>query len=192
MRKASIDRRTRETDISLTLDLDGNGTPEITTGVGFFDHMLELLTVHSGVDLTLSCKGDLQVDAHHTVEDVGIALGSCVRQALGDKKGIARFADRLVPMDETAAQVAVDFSGRAALIFPDELSGKVGNFDMELVEEFLRAFSAHAGCNLYVRILSTGNRHHMAEAIFKALALCIRDAVRIVSDRVPSSKGMLE
>ncbi len=192
MRKASIDRRTRETDISLTLDLDGNGTPEITTGVGFFDHMLELLTVHSGVDLTLSCKGDLQVDAHHTVEDVGIALGSCVRQALGDKKGIARFADRLVPMDETAAQVAVDFSGRPALIFPDRLTGKVGSFDMELVEEFLRAFTTHAGCNVYVRIVSAGNRHHMAEAVFKALALCIRDAVRVVSDRMPSSKGMLE
>ena len=192
MRKASIDRRTRETDISLTLDLDGNGTPEKTTGVGFFDHMLELLTVHSGVDLTLSCKGDLQVDAHHTVEDVGIALGSCVRQALGDKKGIARFADRLVPMDETAAQVAVDFSGRPALIFPDRLTGKVGSFDMELVEEFLRAFTTHAGCNVYVRIVSVGNRHHMAEAVFKALALCIRDAVRVVSDRMPSSKGMLE
>lgn len=192
MRKASIDRRTRETDISLTLDLDGNGTPEITTGVGFFDHMLELLTVHSGIDLTLSCKGDLQVDAHHTVEDVGIALGSCVRQALGDKKGIARFADRLVPMDETAAQVAVDFSGRPALIFPDRLTGKVGSFDMELVEEFLRAFTTHAGCNVYVRIVSAGNRHHMAEAVFKALALCIRDAVRVVSDRMPSSKGMLE
>ena len=192
MRKASIDRRTRETDISLTLDLDGNGTPEITTGVGFFDHMLELLTVHSGVDLTLSCKGDLQVDAHHTVEDVGIALGSCVRQALGDKKGIARFADRLVPMDETAAQVAVDFSGRPALIFPDRLTGKVGSFDTELVEEFLRAFTTHAGCNVYVRIVSAGNRHHMAEAVFKALALCIRDAVRVVSDRMPSSKGMLE
>ena len=192
MRKASIDRRTRETDISLTLDLDGNGTPEITTGVGFFDHMLELLTVHSGVDLTLSCKGDLQVDAHHTVEDVGIALGSCVRQALGDKKGIARFADRLVPMDETAAQVAVDFSGRPALIFPDRLTGKVGSFDMELVEEFLRAFTTHAGCNVYVRIVSAGNRHHMAEAVFKALALCIRDAARVVSDRMPSSKGMLE
>lgn len=192
MRKASIDRRTRETDISLTLDLDGNGTPEITTGVGFFDHMLELLTVHSGVDLALSCKGDLQVDAHHTVEDVGIALGSCVRQALGDKKGIARFADRLVPMDETAAQVAVDFSGRPALIFPDRLTGKVGSFDMELVEEFLRAFTTHAGCNVYVRIVSAGNRHHMAEAVFKALALCIRDAVRVVSDRMPSSKGMLE
>ena len=192
IRTAQIERKTRETDIALSLKLDGNGTPNVTTGVGFFDHMLELLTVHSGMDINLSCKGDLQVDAHHTVEDVGIALGDCIRQALGDKKGIARFADRLVPMDETAAQVAVDFSGRSALIFPNAFSGKVGNFDMELIEEFLRAFASHAGCNLYVKILSTGNRHHMAEAIFKALALCIRDAVRVVSDKVPSSKGMLE
>lgn len=192
MRGAQIKRRTKETDISLALTLDGAGKAEISTGVGFFDHMLELLTVHSKMDVTLTCRGDLQVDAHHTVEDVGIALGGCVKEALGDKRGIARFADRLVPMDEVAAQVAIDFSGRPCLIFEDTLSGKVGNFDMELVEEFLRAFSTHAGCNLYVHILRAGNRHHMAEAVFKALALCIRDAVRVVSDSVPSSKGMLE
>ena len=192
IRTAQIERKTRETDIALSLKLDGNGTSNVTTGVGFFDHMLELLTVHSGIDINLSCKGDLQVDAHHTVEDVGIALGDCVKAALGDKRGIARFADRLVPMDEVAAQVAVDFSGRPYLIFEDTLTGKVGNFDMELVEEFLRAFTTHAACNLYVRILSMGNRHHMAEAIFKALALCIRDAVKIVSEDIPSSKGLLE
>lgn len=192
MRGAQIKRRTKETDISLALTLDGAGKAEISTGVGFFDHMLELLTVHSKMDVTLTCRGDLQVDAHHTVEDVGIALGGCMKEALGDKRGIARFADRLVPMDEVAAQVAIDFSGRPCLIFEDTLSGKVGDFDMELVEEFLRAFSTHAGCNLYVHILRAGNRHHMAEAVFKALALCIRDAVRVVSDSVPSSKGMLE
>ncbi len=192
MRTAQVSRKTKETDISLALCLDGAGKAEIATGVGFFDHMLELLTVHSRMDVTLSCKGDLQVDAHHTVEDVGIALGDCVKAALGDKRGIARFADRLVPMDEVAAQVAVDFSGRPCLIFEDTLTGKVGNFDMELVEEFLRAFTTHAACNLYVRILSMGNRHHMAEAIFKALALCIRDAVKIVSEDIPSSKGLLE
>lgn len=192
MREHRITRTTRETDISLCVCLDGTGRAEISTGVGFFDHMLELLTVHSHMDVTLSCKGDLQVDAHHTVEDVGIALGEAVKAALGDKRGIARFADRLVPMDEVAAQVAVDFSGRPFLIFEDTLTGKVGNFDMELVEEFLRAFSTHAGCNLYVRVQRRGNRHHMAEAIFKALALCVRDAVKIVSDTVPSSKGMLE
>ena len=192
MRTAEVKRTTRETDISLAVDLDGTGKAEIGTGVGFFDHMLELLAVHSHMDVTLSCKGDLQVDAHHTVEDVGIALGDCVKTALGTKRGIARFADRLVPMDEVAAQVAIDFSGRPCLIFEDTLTGKVGNFDMELVEEFLRAFSTHAACNLYVRILRMGNRHHMAEAVFKALALCVRDAVKVVSDEIPSSKGMLE
>lgn len=192
MRTAKVTRTTKETDISLSLSLDGTGKAQISTGVGFFDHMLELLTVHSRMDITLTCKGDLQVDAHHTVEDVGIALGDCVKTALGDKRGIARFADRLVPMDEVAAQVAIDFSGRPCLIFEDTLTGKVGNFDMELVEEFLRAFTTHAGCNLYVHILRMGNRHHMAEAIFKALALCVRDAVKVISDSVPSSKGMLE
>lgn len=192
MRTAKVTRTTKETDISLSLSLDGTGKAQISTGVGFFDHMLELFTVHSRMDVTLTCKGDLQVDAHHTVEDVGIALGDCVKTALGDKRGIARFADRLVPMDEVAAQVAIDFSGRPCLIFEDTLTGKVGNFDMELVEEFLRAFTTHAGCNLYVHILRMGNRHHMAEAIFKALALCVRDAVKVVSDSVPSSKGMLE
>lgn len=192
MRTAKVTRTTKETDISLSLSLDGTGKAQISTGVGFFDHMLELLTVHSRMDVTLTCKGDLQVDAHHTVEDVGIALGDCVKTALGDKRGIARFADRLVPMDEVAAQVAIDFSGRPCFIFEDTLTGKVGNFDMELVEEFLRAFTTHAGCNLYVHILRMGNRHHMAEAIFKALALCVRDAVKVVSDSVPSSKGMLE
>lgn len=192
MRTAKVTRTTKETDISLSLSLDGTGKAQISTGVGFFDHMLELLTVHSRMDITLTCKGDLQVDAHHTVEDVGIALGDCVKTALGDKRGIARFADRLVPMDEVAAQVAIDFSGRPCLIFEDTLTGKVGNFDMELVEEFLRAFTTHAGCNLYVRLLRKGNRHHMAEAVFKALALCVRDAVKVVSDTIPSSKGLLE
>ncbi len=192
MRSANITRKTRETDIVLSVGLDGTGKAEISTGVGFFDHMLELLTVHSRMDIRLVCKGDLQVDAHHTVEDVGIALGDCIKEALGDKRGIARFADRLVPMDEVAAQVAIDFSGRPCLIFEETLTGKVGNFDMELVEEFLRAFTTHAGCNLYVRLLRKGNRHHMAEAVFKALALCVRDAVKVVSDTIPSSKGLLE
>ena len=192
MRTAKVTRTTKETDISLSLSLDGTGKAQISTGVGFFDHMLELLTVHSRMDITLTCKGDLQVDAHHTVEDVGIALGDCVKTALGDKRGIARFADRLVPMDEVAAQVAIDFSGRPCLISEDTLTGKVRNFDMVLVEECLRACTTHAGCNLYVHILRMGNRHHMAEAIFKALALCVRDAVKVVSDSVPSSKGMLE
>ena len=184
MREASLTRKTKETDIALALSLDGTGRASVQTGVGFFDHMLELLTVHGRLDLTLTCRGDLNVDAHHTVEDVGIALGDCVRTALGDKRGIARFADRVVPMDDVAALVAV--------VFEEMLTGRVGNFDMELVEEFLRAFSTHAGCNLYVKLLHAGNRHHEAEAIFKALALCLRDAVCVVSDVIPSSKGMLE
>ncbi len=192
MRAAQIKRTTKETDISLSLNLDGTGTADIQSGVGFFNHMLELLTVHSGVDLTLVCKGDTEVDFHHSVEDVGIALGDAIKTALGDKKGIARFAQRLVPMDECAALVAVDFSGRPFLAFEDALTGKVGEFDMELVEEFFRALSTHAGINLFVKLLRTGNKHHEAEAIFKAFALCVRDATKVISDRVPSSKGILE
>ena len=192
MRTAEEKRKTRETDISLSLNIDGASKANIQTGVGFFNHMLELFTVHGGLDLTLSCKGDTEVDAHHTVEDVGIVLGGAFKAALGDKKGIARFAQRVVPMDECVALVALDWSGRPYLAFEEKLEGRVGEFDMELVEEFLRAFSTHAGLNIYVKLLRGGNRHHEAEAIFKALALCVRDAVKIVSDRVPSSKGMLE
>ncbi len=192
MRKAEVTRKTKETDIALRLAVDGVGTANIQTGVGFFNHMLELFTVHGMLDLELTCKGDTEVDAHHSVEDVGIALGGAFKTALGEKRGIARFAQRVVPMDECVALVAVDWSGRPYLCFEDKLEGKVGEFDMELVEEFLRAFSTHAGLNIYVKLLRGGNRHHEAEAIFKALALCVRDAVKIVSDRVPSSKGMLE
>ena len=207
MRTSHIERKTKETEIALTLNVNGTGVAEISTGVGFFDHMLELLTVHSGIDLTLSCKGDTYVDFHHTVEDTGIALGDAFKEALGDKRGIARFSDRVVlgdkrgiarfsdrvvPMDETAALVALDLSGRAYLAFEDKLDGKAGVFDLELVEEFLRAFSSHAGLNLYVKLLRRGNKHHEAEAVFKALALCLKDAATVVSDRIPSSKGVLE
>lgn len=192
MRKAEIKRTTKETDISLKLTIDGAGRAEIRTGVGFFNHMLELFTVHGGLDISLTCNGDIEVDAHHSVEDVGIALGDAFKAALGEKRGIARFAQRVVPMDECVALVAIDWSGRPYLAFEDKLEGKVGEFDMELVEEFLRAFSTHAGLNIYVKLLRGGNRHHEAEAVFKALALCVRDAAKIVSDRVPSSKGVLE
>lgn len=191
MRTAEIARETRETKIKLSLNLDGNGTNSVHTGVGFFDHMLELLSVHSGIDLAVECRGDTQVDFHHSVEDVGICLGQAFKQALGDKKGIARFADRVVPMDECAALVALDISGRPFLNFEDRLSGKIGEFDAELVEEFMRAFAFNAGVNLYIKLLKGGNMHHEAEAIFKALAKCLQDAVKIVSDKVPSSKGVL-
>ena len=191
MRTAEISRDTRETKIYLKLDLDGKGRPSVATGVGFLDHMLELFSVHAGIDLTVRCEGDTQVDFHHSVEDVGICLGTALKEALGDKKGIARFADRVVPMDECAALVALDISGRPFLNFEKKMSGKIGEFDAELVEEFLRAFAFNAGVNLYVDLLKGGNMHHEAEAIFKALAKCVQDAVKIVSDRIPSSKGVL-
>lgn len=194
MRVSEITRNTRETKIVLKLNLDGNGRADIDSGVGFLNHMLELLTVHSGFDLTVQCKGDTDVDFHHSVEDIGIALGLAFKESLGDKKGIRRFADKVVPMDETAAQVALDISGRPYLIFDcaAELSyGKIGEFDCELVEEFLRAFCNNAGVNVFVRLLATGNKHHEAEAIFKALAKCLGEGVQVVSDKIPSSKGVL-
>ena len=191
-RTAEIKRKTKETDIALTFAIDGTGKGEIASGIGFFDHMLEGFARHGFFDLTLSVNGDLHVDGHHTVEDTGIVLGECFKTALGDKRGIARFADRTVPMDEACALVALDLSGRAYLSFETPLNGKTGEFDLELVEEFFRAFSSHAGVNLYIKLLRRGNAHHEAEAIFKAFALCVRDAVAIVSDGVPSSKGILE
>ena len=191
MRVGVMTRDTRETKIYLKLELDGEGLHAVDTGVGFLNHMLELFSVHAGVDLTVRCQGDTDVDFHHSVEDVGICLGQAFRQALGDKRGIARFADRVVPMDECAAMVALDISGRPYLNFEDKLAGKVGDFDAELVEEFFRAFSIHAGVNLYIKLLKGGNMHHEAEAIFKAFAKCVQDAIKIVSDEVPSSKGVL-
>ena len=191
MRKAEIRRKTKETDIFLSLEADGEGRAEIDSGVGFFNHMLELFTVHSSVNLTLKCKGDTEVDAHHSVEDTGIALGDALKNALGDKRGIARFAQRLVPMDECAAQVAIDLGGRAYLSVDGDLSGSAGAFDLELIEEFFRAFCYHAGANVYIRLLRGGNKHHEAEAVFKAFAKCMQDGVKIVSDRIPSSKGVI-
>ena len=191
MRKAQITRNTRETQIALTLELDGSDTRKIDTGVGFLNHMLELFAVHAGLGLTVSCKGDTEVDFHHSVEDVGICLGQAFKAALGDKKGIARFADRVVPMDECCAQIALDISGRPYLNFRAKLAGKIGEFDAELVEEFWRAFAFNAGVNLYIALLADGNLHHEAECIFKGVAKCVQDAVKIVSDAVPSSKGVL-
>ena len=191
MRRSEINRKTAETDISLALNLDGTGKSNVDTGCGFLNHMLELFSVHAGVDLTVRCQGDTDVDFHHSVEDVGICLGQAFQAALGDKKGIARFADRIVPMDDVAALVALDIGGRPYLNFRKKIAGKIGAFDGELVEEFLRAFAFHAGVNLYVDLLCEGNLHHEAEAIFKALARCVRDAVKVVSDTIPSSKGVL-
>lgn len=191
MRKAEISRRTKETEIFLSLDLDGTGAHEIDTGVGFFNHMLELFSVHSGIDLNVTCKGDIDVDFHHSVEDVGICLGQALKEALGDKRGIARFADRVIPMDECAAMVAIDISGRPFLNFEDTLTRKIGEFDGELVEEFMRAFAFNAGVNLYMKLLKRGNAHHESESLFKALARCVRDAVAVTGTQIPSSKGVL-
>jgi len=193
-RISEIERITNETQIHLSLDIDGSGLGEIDSGIGFLNHMLQLLTVHSGINLKLNCHGDTDVDFHHSTEDIGIVLGSAFKEALGEKRGIARFADKVVPMDECAALVAIDISGRPYFtfdcgdIFAD---GKIGEFDAELIPEFLRAFAYNAGINIYVKLLSDGNKHHAAEAIFKALAKCLQEAVKIVSDKVPSSKGVL-
>ena len=191
MRKAEIKRKTKETDIELALNLDGKGKNGIDTKIGFLNHMLELFSVHSSFDLTVKCAGDIDVDFHHSAEDIAICLGKAFKDALGDKKGIARFSDRVIPMDESAAMVALDISGRAFLNFEGGLSGKIGDFDGELIEEFLRAFAMNAGVNLYIKVLKQGNLHHTAEAIFKALAKTLSDAVKIVSDKIPSSKGIL-
>ncbi|MEK6738511.1 MAG: imidazoleglycerol-phosphate dehydratase HisB [Planctomycetota bacterium] len=193
-RTASVNRKTKETHVELTVNLDGEGSSTINTGVGFLDHMLDLLAKHALFDLQIKATGDRIVDDHHTVEDVGICLGQAVKDALGSKKGICRFAHASVPMQEALANIAVDVSGRSALVFHAEFpSEKIGNFDAELIEEFLEAFSANAGVNLHVNVPYGSNAHHIAEAIFKGLARALEDATRVsrrIGD-VPSTKGIL-
>ena len=195
MRTAHIRRTTGETDIELELNLDGSGQWEIQTGVGFFDHMLSHIAAHSLCDLTLRAKGDLHVDAHHTVEDVGIALGQAFRQALGDRRGISRYGQSLLPMDEALAMVALDFSNRGVFVGDLPLAGRhLGEFDAELVAEFLRALAHNAGLTLHVRLVCGENLHHQIEAVFKGLGRAIRQAVSIDTRRteqVPSTKGVL-
>ena len=193
-RKAEVVRKTKETDITVAVDIDGAGAASVATGVGFFDHMLDLFARHGLVDLTVQARGDLDVDAHHTVEDVGIALGQALNQALGDKKGITRVASAIVPMDESLAQVAVDISGRPYLAFSASFTAeRIGAFDSELVQDFLRALSVHAGLNLHVAVPYGDNSHHICEAIFKALARALRAAMaRHPREKgVPSTKGVL-
>ena len=194
MRTAEITRKTAETDITLSLNLDGSGAADIATGVGFFDHMLTHIARHGLFDLKVRAAGDLHVDFHHTVEDVGIVLGQALARALGDKAGIRRFGHAAAPMDESLAEVAVDLSGRAFLVFNAAFHApKIGEFDVELVEEFFRAFSGNARCNLHVNVRYGRNNHHIAEAIFKAAAKALSDAVRIDPRErgVPSTKGTL-
>jgi imidazoleglycerol-phosphate dehydratase len=193
-RTATIDRKTAETNVRLTLDLDGTGRAEVASGVGFLDHMLTLLAKHAAMDLTVRAEGDLEVDQHHTVEDVGICLGQALKQALGDKAGIRRYGHFTLPMEETLATVAVDFGGRYALVFrADFPSAKIGEFDTELVEDFWQAVAANALANLHILVHYGRNGHHISEAIFKTAARAVRMAVeddpRITG--VPSTKGTL-
>ncbi len=192
MRNASIERNTSETNISLSLALEGTGGREIDTGIGFLDHMLDLFSAHSGFDLNILCKGDTQVDGHHTAEDVGICLGQALKEALKDKKGIRRYASLALPMDEALVLCAVDISGRGMLQYHLPMAvEKIGTFDVQLLEEFFQAFAVHAGITLHIRLLDGRNAHHIAEAAFKATARVLKDAVQIVSDTVPSTKGVL-
>ena len=197
MRTGHIIRKTKETAINLTIDLDGNGKQvSVNSGIGFFDHMLNLFAAHGRFDLVLDCDGDIEVDGHHSVEDIGIALGQAVKEALGDKKGITRYASFYLPMDETLALVAHDISGRPFLVYDGtEMAPMIGNYDTELTEEFLRAFAFNAGITLHVKILYGSNSHHKVEAIFKALGHALHDAVKInpeTADEIPSTKGLLE
>lgn len=195
MRVGVISRKTKETEITVSVDLDGNGLARISTGIGFFDHMLEQLARHALIDIEIQAKGDLHIDQHHTVEDTGIALGQAIRRALGDMAGITRFADVLVPMDETLTRVAIDISGRPFLVFRTVFAkAKIGDFDTELVREFFQAFTMHAGMNLHVETLYGENSHHISESSFKGLARALRVAVAIdqrQNGAIPSTKGSL-
>ena len=195
MRRATITRQTKETDISVTVDLEGSGQAKISTGIGFFDHMLDQIARHALIDLTIAAKGDLHIDMHHTVEDTGIALGQAIRQSLGDMRGITRYADVHLAMDETLTRVALDFSGRPFLVFRTEFShAKIGEFDTELVREFFQAVASHSAMTLHVETLYGLNNHHIAESCFKGFARALRQAVTLDPrqlDRVPSTKGTL-
>ncbi|MBN8915057.1 MAG: imidazoleglycerol-phosphate dehydratase HisB [Rhizobiales bacterium] len=195
MRKAEIVRETKETRVTLAVDLDGTGRTSVSTGVGFLDHMLDLLGRHARFDLDIKAVGDLHIDFHHTTEDVGIVLGQAVRKALGDMRGITRYADVLLPMDETLTRVAIDISGRPFLVFRTEFAAqKIGEFDTELVREFFQAFASNAGVTLHVETLYGVNAHHIAESCFKGLARVLRAAVAVdpaAAGEIPSTKGAL-
>ena len=195
MRSASVTRKTAETDISVEITLDGTGQYDNQTGVGFFDHMLDQLARHALMDMTVRCTGDLHIDDHHTVEDVGIAIGQALAQAMGDKRGIKRYGSCLLPMDDALVRAALDLSGRPYLVWNLEMpTSKIGTFDTELVREFFQALSTHGGITLHVDQIHGINSHHIAEAAFKAVARALRDALETdprKADAVPSTKGML-
>ncbi len=195
MRKASVERKTTETQLSVTVDLDGTGAYSVKTGVGFLDHMLEQLARHSLIDISLEARGDLHIDFHHTAEDSGIAIGQAVEKALGDRKGICRYASLDLPMDGTLTRAAIDVSGRPFLVWKVDFTvPKIGDFDTELVREWFQAFAMNAGVTLHVETLYADNNHHIAESCFKALARALREAIEIdprQKDRIPSTKGTL-
>jgi imidazoleglycerol-phosphate dehydratase len=195
MRKASVKRTTKETDVAVAVDLDGSGAASIATGIGFLDHMLDLLARHSRIDLDIKAKGDLHIDQHHTTEDVGIALGQAIKKALGDMKGITRYADVHVPMDEALTRLALDISGRPFLVFDvNFVRAKIGTFDTALVQEWFQAFAVNGALTLHVATLYGSNDHHIAESCFKGLARALRAAVAIdprAGQEVPSTKGTL-
>lgn len=192
MRQAEIVRETKETSIRLSLNIDGSGQFAGSSGIGFFDHMLDLLAVHSGMDIRLDAKGDLDVDNHHTVEDIGIVIGEALKKALGDKKGIARYGCFFCPMDETLSRIVIDFSGRPYLVFNVEIPvERIGTFETEMTREFFLALSSHAMMNLHMECLYGINGHHIVESLFKGLGHAIREAVKVEGNRVMSSKGVI-
>ncbi len=193
IRMTDIKRKTAETDVKVQLDIRKNGNSQIETGIGFFDHMLTLFSKHSGFDLDVKAKGDIEVDCHHTVEDVGIVLGQAFKEELADKAGIKRYASLFLPMDEALVLAAVDISGRPFLACDLPLDcTKIGDFDGEMTEEFLRAFAFNAGITLHIKYISGSNKHHIVEAVFKALGRVLRDAVTVIGTDIPSTKGSLE
>lgn len=194
MRQSAIKRKTAETTLSIKLNLDGSGKHNIDTNIGFFDHMLTLLSVHSLIDLDLKCIGDIEVDGHHSVEDTGIVLGDAFMQAIGNRQGIKRYGTFYIPMDESLAMVSLDISNRPYLVYEvGDLAPMIGSFDSELAEEFFRAFAVHAGLTLHIKVLYGKNSHHKIEAVFKALGHALREAVENDPkvQGVPSSKGVL-
>ena len=196
MRSGNVMRETKETKIDLTIDLDGSGRADVESGIGFFNHMLTLFAAHGRFDLVLNCAGDIEVDGHHSVEDIGIALGQAVQKALGDKKGITRYGTFFLPMDETLVMVSLDISGRPFLVYDvgGAIAPMIVQYDTELTEEFLRAFAFNAGITLHVKVMYGTNSHHKVEAIFKALGRALHAAVKInpeTAGEIPSTKGML-
>jgi imidazoleglycerol-phosphate dehydratase len=192
MRECALQRKTKETDVTISINLDNPGEHKINTGIGFFNHMLELFAFRAGVTLSVRCDGDLRVDGHHSVEDIGITLGQAITQALGDKSGIRRYGEASIPMDESLAHCALDISGRPYLVFDAQFPKvRIGDFDTELAGEFFRALAYNAGLTLHIRLLYGNNTHHMAEAIFKAFGCAFRQAVTLTGTGVPSTKGVV-